>query len=528
MMSDQDTPEPDSQSQLQSQSQNEQEVEAPADTRDSAPNPEKEKQEKPPEKKKTGFRDLGLDSRILATVDRMGFDSPSPIQARAIPVAVAGRDMVGIAQTGSGKTAAFGFPLLQRVDPKIYKPQALVVCPTRELAVQVESALVDFAQGLENFRTATLYGGAAYDRQIRALKGGAQVVVGTPGRIMDHLKRGLFDPSQVGYVVLDEADRMLDMGFRDDMETLLGKMPTERQTLFFSATMNPPVKRLIQNFSNDPEWIEVKSDTRSADTVEQGYYDLRWQSKAEVLFRLLEIDPPGQAIIFCNTKRVVDECTEVLLSNGFPADRLHGDMTQPMRERVLKKFRSGQISLLVATDVAGRGLDIEGVELVINYDLPRDPEDYVHRIGRTGRAGRAGKAVSLVAQREGGLLRGVERYARRSIPRLEIPSRKEIQAKRAGNLIETVRDQIETERVTGSSVGSEVLDELITDDTPYEAVAKALFSLWAGASNREIETIFEDGDRSSRKRRSPEDRGEKRMREDRGRGRRGRLPGRKL
>lgn len=459
----------------------------------------------PPKAAAKRFADLGLDPRLLKTIEAMGFDEPSPIQVRSIPVAVEGKDMVGIAQTGSGKTAAFGLPLLQSIDPAEYRPQALVVCPTRELAVQVERAIGGFARNMSFVKTATLYGGTAYDRQIRDLKGGAQIVVGTPGRIMDHLKRGIFDPSGIRYIVLDEADRMLDMGFRDDMETLLGQMPADRQTLFFSATMNPPVKRLIQNFSNNPEWIEVKSETRSADTVEQGCYEVRWQSKPEVLFRMLELDPPGQAIIFCNTKRVVDECTEVLLSNGFPVDRLHGDMTQPMRERVLKKFRSGQISLLVATDVAGRGLDIEGVELVINYDLPRDPEDYVHRIGRTGRAGRAGKAVSLVAQREGRLLKMVERYAGSRIPRLDIPGKKELQANRAEGFIASVREQIEAEQKQGGSVGSEALEALVSEDGSYEAVAKALFTLWAGASSREIESIFEDGDRP-RKRRDRDDR----------------------
>jgi len=531
--------------------------------------------------KPTGFDALGLAPEILRTISDMGYEKPSPIQEQSIPVVLSGVDMVGIAQTGSGKTAAFGLPILQLIDPQLHHPQAIVVCPTRELAVQVQRALEDFSKGLGRgrdgtVRMATLYGGAPYDKQVRDLKGGAQVVVGTPGRIMDHLKQGLLKPGEIRMAVLDEADRMLDMGFRDDMETLLSKMPSDRQTLFFSATMNPAVTRLIKTFSRDPEWIEVESESRAADTVEQCHYDLRWQSKPEVLFRLLEMDPPNQAIIFCNTKRVVDECTEALMSNGFPVDRLHGDMTQPMRERVLRRFRSGQISILVATDVAGRGLDIAAVDLVVNYDLPRDPEDYVHRIGRTGRAGRAGRALSLISKRELRLLRQIENYAGLKIPRAVIPGRKEILERRAEQLLETIREDLAVSRIEGPAPGSDTLAKLLkpwpkkaaegeeeeakaitegqekvsevpedkeeateapsspeVDSTPaadWEEIAKALFGLWAGASSREIEPIAEDRDRNFKQVRQNdrsdqsygdrEDRG--RQRSERGRGDRGR------
>ncbi|MEJ6568389.1 MAG: DEAD/DEAH box helicase [Akkermansiaceae bacterium] len=338
------------------------------------------------------FSELGLSGPLLEAVEKMGFEQPSPIQAKTIPLALAGKDIIGLSQTGSGKTAAFALPTLQQIDATLMKPQALIVCPTRELAVQVCEEVFKLGSALGNIRSMPVYGGAPIDRQLRALRKGTHIVVGTPGRLLDHLRRKSFDPSHIKTVILDEADRMLDMGFREEMEDMLKVLPKNRQTLFFSATMNPGVRRLIEKFGNEPELIEIERKALTVSSIDQSCYEVRGRSKVEALSRIIDIEQPKLSLIFCNTKRVVDDLTESLLARGFTADRLHGDITQSMRERVLAKFREGTVEILVATDVAARGLDIDDVELVVNFELPQDPEDYVHRIGRTGRAGKTGVA----------------------------------------------------------------------------------------------------------------------------------------
>ena len=345
------------------------------------------------------FSTLGLEPKFLEVVESLGFESPSPIQALTIPAALEGRDVVGLSETGSGKTAAFALPLLQKIDVSRRETQALIVCPTRELAVQVcEQVHVLGACFGKDLQVAPVYGGASMDRQFKLLARGAQIVVGTPGRLLDLWRRKALKLGATRFAVLDEADRMLDMGFRDDMEEILGAMPEERQTLFFSATMNRQVEGLIQRFGRDPQLLKVKRKSLTVESTDQVCYEVRERSKVEVLSRLLDMDPPRLALVFCNTKRSVDECTEILIARGYAADRLHGDITQAMRERTLRRFREGTVELLVATDVAARGLDIDDIDIVFNYDLPQDPEDYVHRIGRTGRAGRSGKAASFTAR----------------------------------------------------------------------------------------------------------------------------------
>ncbi len=458
------------------------------------------------------FADLGLDAGLVTTLDSLGIRQPTPIQAQAIPLILEGIDLVGLSQTGSGKTAAFGLPLIQNLDAKERYAQGLIICPTRELAVQVGTALTDFARSKPGLRGATLYGGAAMDKQVRDLRGGAQVIVGTPGRVLDHLKRGTLKPDQIKYVVLDEADRMLDMGFREEMEAMLEQLPEERQTLFFSATMNKHVERLIKKYGKEPQKVEFKSEVRTADTVTQGFYDLRWPSKREVICRLLELETPRLTIVFCNTKKTVDECSEALQEQGFPADRIHGDMNQPMRERVMNRFRDGQISILIATDVAARGLDIDNVDLVINFDLPGDPEDYVHRIGRTGRAGRSGRAVSLVAQREHQKLRTIERYAKMQIEQVPVPGRKDLERGRAKMMLETLRSQLGEEGETEALPDFDALGE----EFDWKKVASTLFGLWCDASMRDIQPIPEDGGKfkerrrdDTRREREPRDRRER-------------------
>ncbi len=438
------------------------------------------------------FTELGLSAPLLAAIEELGYERPSPIQALAIPPALEGRDLVGLSETGSGKTAAFVLPSLARLDLSQRKPQILILCPTRELAVQVCEEVHRLGAGLDGLFAAPIYGGAPIDRQFRALSRGLHVVVGTPGRLLDHARRGSFDPSHVRIAILDEADRMLDMGFREEMDEVLKMLPAERQTLFFSATMNPGVSRLIQNFGREPEVLEVQQKARTVSTVDQSYFEVRQRSKIEVLSRLLDMSPLRLALVFCNTKRSVDECTEALINRGYAADRLHGDMTQMMRERVLKRFREGSLELLVATDVAARGLDIDEIDAVFNYDLPTDPEDYVHRIGRTGRAGRSGKAVSFVFGRDIYRLQSIERYTRSVIRRERIPSQEQVEGRRADRIFDSLRDRLEKGDFQSYQ---DNVDRLLEQGHTATDIAGALITLLRESSGREGETIIEDRER---------------------------------
>ncbi|MDP0489694.1 MAG: DEAD/DEAH box helicase [Verrucomicrobiota bacterium JB023] len=444
------------------------------------------------------FGELGLPADLLEAVESLGFESPSAIQAAAIPAAMGGEDLVGLSETGSGKTAAFGLPLLARIDVSRAVPQALVVCPTRELANQVCEELHRLASKKGGFRAVPVYGGAPIDRQLRQLRQGAHLIVGTPGRLQDHLRRGTFDPSNIEMVVLDEADRMLDMGFREEMEELLGEMPEDRQTLFFSATMSKGVRSLIEKFGNSPRTVEIKRKTLTVEAIEQVSYEVRNRSRVEVLSRLLDMDQPRLAIVFCNTRRVVDEVTETLLARGYGADRLHGDISQDQRERTLARFRESSIEILVATDVAARGIDIEEIDLVVNYDLPQDPEDYVHRIGRTGRAGRKGRAVTFVYGRDIYRLQNVERYTKQRIPRGRIPSLEEVQGKFADNLFERVKEQLESGK--WSDYSSQV-DRLLDQGHTSTDIASVLFGLLKEELGRDGEEIYEDKPEQHRPRR---------------------------
>ncbi len=445
------------------------------------------------------FSELGLADHLLKAIDKLGYESPSPIQAMTIPLVLEGKDVVGLSQTGSGKTAAFGLPALQMLDMSLAKTQALILCPTRELSVQVCEEIHKLGAHVKGLTAIPIYGGAPIDRQIRYLKKGSHIVVGTPGRLMDHMERGTLDLNFLKMVILDEADRMLDMGFRDDMEHILGQAPPERQTMFFSATMNKGVERLIEHFGKSPEQIRIKRKTLTVSSVEQTYFEVRNRSKIEVVSRLLDIDSPRLAIVFCNTKRMVDDCCDALINRGYAADRIHGDITQVGRERVLKKFRSGKVEILVATDVAARGLDIDEVDAVFNYDLPQDPEDYVHRIGRTGRAGRDGKAFSFVFGKDIYRLGSIERYIKQTIQRSKIPSQEDIEGRQSDVILELVKDKLET----GSYKNyRESIDRLLEQGHTNTDIASALFSLIKESKGREGESIIEDNEelRPERKR----------------------------
>ncbi len=437
----------------------------------------------------TTFSALGLPEPLLAAVEQLGYEEPSHIQAASIPLALEGKDLIGLSETGSGKTAAFGLAGLARIDCESPEPQMLVICPTRELAVQVCAEVQRLGAKLPRLRAVAVYGGAPIDRQIRALHQGVQVVVGTPGRLIDHVERGTLDLSSIRLTVLDEADRMLDMGFADEMESLLRALPEERQTLFFSATMNDAVGRIIQRYGKDPQLVQIQRESLTVESIEQVCYEARQRSRIELISRLLDLEQPRLSIIFCNTKRAVDECTEELLARGYSADRLHGDIAQTMRERVLRLFREGTVEILVATDVAARGIDISDIDLVFNYELPQDPEDYVHRIGRTGRAGRSGKAVSFIHGRDVHRIKTIERYTRQPIVRAEIPSVAEVESRLAEQLLETVRERLAE---GGFEQATAALQPLREQGHEWETIAAVLMTLLREENGREGEEIAED------------------------------------
>ncbi|MBK1789922.1 DEAD/DEAH box helicase [Persicirhabdus sediminis] len=459
----------------------------------------------------TKFSDLGLKPELLSAVQALGFESPSPIQAKAVPAILEGGDIIGLSETGSGKTAAFTLPALQMIDLQARHPQVLILSPTRELSVQVCEEAHRLGKDLDGLRTVPVYGGTPIDRQIRSLKGGAQLVVGTPGRLLDHMRRRTLNPRNIQLVVLDEADRMLDMGFREEMEELLSAMPESRQTLFFSATMNKHVERLIKKFGKDPIPVSVERKTKTVSTISQCYYEVRNRSKVEVLSRLLDIEPPRLAVIFCNTKRSVDECTESLLARGYTADRLHGDISQQLRDRTMQRFREGKIELLVATDVAARGLDVDDVEAVFNYDLPQDPEDYVHRIGRTGRAGRKGRAISFIYGRDVYRLQSIEKYTRQQIQRMDIPSQEQVEGHRADKLFEEVKEQL---AASPNQTFRHYIDRLLDQGYAPTEIASTLFEMLRKKLGREGEFIAEDSPNYTSKKPT---RPNKRDRERRGR-----------
>ena len=385
------------------------------------------------------FSELGLSPELLKAIDKLGFEQAAPIQAAAIPVLMSGKDVVGQSMTGSGKTAAFGIPAVEKVDPNLRAVQVLILCPTRELAIQVSEEIHKLALFKRGINCLPIYGGQSYERQFFGLKQGAQIVIGTPGRVMDHMRRGTLRLQTLKMVILDEADVMLNMGFREDIETILKDAPEERQTVFFSATMPKPIRDLIEKYSHEPENVKIQQKEMTVPTVEQVYYEVDRRYKMELLTRLIDIYDLKLGIIFCNTKRMVDDLVEHLEAAGYQADRLHGDMTQNMRDRVMNKFRKSGLEFLVATDVAARGIDVDDVQVVFNYDLPYDPEDYVHRIGRTGRAGKSGKAISLVPYRELFQVRNIERFANVRIARGKIPTENEVEQARENVFTEKLR-----------------------------------------------------------------------------------------
>lgn len=426
------------------------------------------------------FADLGLSEVTLRGIEKAGYESPTPVQAQTIPILLTGADLVAQAQTGTGKTAAFGLPLVERLDATKERPQALILCPTRELAVQVSEAVYTFGRP-HGLRVLPVYGGQPIDRQVRALRSGVQIVVGTPGRILDHLRRGTLDLSEVRVLILDEADEMLAMGFVEDVELILDQMPEQRQVALFSATIPAPIARLADKYLKDARRVKIASTPQTVPQIRQVYYEVAAAHKVDALSRILDMESPGPTIIFCGTKRETDEVAEHLRGRGYPAEALHGDMTQAERDRTMRRFRQGQVDLLVATDVAARGLDIDTITHVVNYDIPWDVESYTHRIGRTGRAGREGDAITLVTPRERRQLKNIERATGARITPVRLPTAADIAGRRREMFKREVLEVLEAGDLDNYLV---TVQELSEQFEASEVAAAALKLLWLSQKNQ--------------------------------------------
>jgi len=420
------------------------------------------------------FSDLALSEPVMRAINDLGFEAPTPIQARSIPVLLAGRDLIGQAQTGTGKTAAFALPLIENSDRANPAVQALILEPTRELAIQVAGGILALAKHT-GLRVVPVYGGQPLDRQFRALRDGAHIVVGTPGRLLDHLRRGTLVVDQVKVCVLDEADEMLALGFLEDMETILAELPEQRQLAFFSATMPPRIAALTKRFLKDPVHIAIDAKRRTVEATNQTYYEVAPGRKLEALARVLDMETPGPTIVFCRTRQETNDLADALRLRGYSAEALHGDLGQADRDRVMRRFREGLADLLIATDVAARGLDIDTVTHVINYDIPWDVEQYIHRIGRTGRAGRTGDAITLVEGRERRQLKAIEQMTGAVIKPARIPTAADIAARRRDLFQESLRETLTARNFDSHLAAVEALSE---EYDPSEIAAAALQMLW--------------------------------------------------
>lgn len=419
------------------------------------------------------FRELGLSEPVLNAIANIGFEHPSPIQAATIPTLLEGRDVVGLAQTGTGKTAAFALPILSRIQPGAHKPQALVLSPTRELAIQVAEAFESFAAEMPELRLLPVYGGQSYGVQLSALRRGVDIVVGTPGRVIDHLRRGTLDLTELKYLVLDEADEMLKMGFAEDVETILADTPDSKQVALFSATMPKQIRRIAEQYLTDAAEITVKSQTQTSSNVTQRYLVIAHQRKVDALTRILEVEEFDGMIVFVRTKSETEQLAERLRARGLAAAAINGDLAQAARERIIDDLKGGKVDVLVATDVAARGLDVDRLSHVVNFDIPTDPESYVHRIGRTGRAGRKGTAISFVTPRERRLLSIIERNTRQPMEQLQLPTAADINESRLSRFDDAITAALEqTERIEAFR---DIIDHYVRHhDVPNEDVAAAL------------------------------------------------------
>ncbi|MEJ5928829.1 DEAD/DEAH box helicase [Corynebacterium sp. H128] len=419
-----------------------------------------------------GFENLGLPAEVLKAIAKVGYETPSPIQSETIPVLMEGRDVVGLAQTGTGKTAAFALPVLSRIDKSVRAPQALVLAPTRELALQVADAFQEFADHLGGINVLPIYGGQAYGIQLSGLRRGAQIIVGTPGRVIDHLKKGTLDISGLRFLVLDEADEMLNMGFQEDVERILEDTPEEKQVALFSATMPNGIRRLSKQYLNNPAEITVKSETRTNTNITQRFLNVSHRNKLDALTRILEVTEFEAMIMFVRTKHETEEVAEKLRARGFSAAAINGDIAQAQRERTVDQLKDGRLDILVATDVAARGLDVERITHVFNFDIPHDTESYVHRIGRTGRAGRSGEAILFVTPRERRMLRSIERATNATLIEMELPTVDEVNESRKAKFADSITESLEDSQI---SLFRNLVKEYSEEhDVPLEDIAAAL------------------------------------------------------
>ena len=465
------------------------------------------------------FKDLNLPEPILQALEKVGYEKPSPIQAESIPLLLEGHDLLGQAQTGTGKTAAFALPMLANIDPEQRKPQLLVLAPTRELAIQVAEAFQVYASFSQKIKVLPVYGGQSYDNQIRQLKRGVQVVVGTPGRIIDHIKRKTLDLSELKYLVLDEADEMLRMGFIDDVELILSHAPEERQTALFSATMPGPIKKITQRYLKDPKHVKIASKVSTASTIRQRYCQIAPHHKLEALTRIMEVEAFDGMIIFVRTKTATVELADKLSARGYDVEPLNGDIPQAARERTVEKLKQGKIDILVATDVVARGLDVERVSHVINYDIPYDSESYVHRIGRTGRAGRQGDAILFISHREKRLLFSIEKTTKQPIEAMPIPSISEINETRLSRFKQSVAEATQDDSIESLMPIVEMIKE--ENEASPETIMAALLKIAQG----DEPLILKESDRPDINSKPPRDNRDRNSRDGRdGRERKPRVP----
>lgn len=451
------------------------------------------------------FKDLNLSNELQHAIADMGFEEATPIQSQSIPHILNGNDLIGQAQTGTGKTCAFGIPAIEMINPGIDSIQVLVLCPTRELAIQSSEELRNVLKYKDGIRILPVYGGQPIDRQIMALKKRPQIIIGTPGRVMDHMRRRTLKLEYLKMIVLDEADEMLNMGFREDIDTILEKVPEDRQTILFSATMPKEILDITRKYQKDPIHIKVAHKELTVPSIEQYYLEVKESAKLEVLSRLIDTNDIKLSLVFCNTKKRVDELTSGLQSRGFSAEALHGDMRQEHRDKVMSQFRKGTFDLLIATDVAARGIDVDDVEAVFNYDIPSDEEYYVHRIGRTGRAGRTGKAFTFISGREIYKLRDIQRYTKSTVTLMKPPSLNDVEEKRMSNVLKALKDNLKHENIS-KFVGhiEKFVDTLNTETEGEEEsfvtsldVAAALLKMYTEQNGTQANSVSEIDDELS-------------------------------
>lgn len=452
------------------------------------------------------FEEMNLTKELTMAIADMGFEEATPIQSKAIEVIMEGKDVLGQSQTGTGKTAAFGIPCIEKIDPDNKNLQAIILCPTRELAIQISEEFRKLLKYKDSIKVTPVYGGQPIDRQILALKKGTQIVIGTPGRIMDHMRRRTLKPETVKMAVLDEADEMLDMGFREDIETILSKTPEGRQTILFSATMPKGILDLTRKFQSTPEHVKIAHKELTVPSIDQVYFEVKEKIKLEALCRIIDMQNPKLSIVFCNTKKRVDEVVEQLQGRGYFAEGLHGDLKQTQRDVVMKKFRNGTLEILVATDVAARGIDVDDIDIVFNFDFPQDEEYYVHRIGRTGRAGKSGKAYTFVVGKEIYKLRDIVKYTNSKVVQKKLPTLSDIEEAKTKQYIEKIKAVIEEGHMTKYI---NIAEEMITEDYSAIDIAAALLKMHlydADSEEIDIEPEYNNSNKSRKKEYSDDDR----------------------